>query len=87
MAANISFPDSKLITFPNLETSTYANTYVVGKSLNIRKVYEYTGVDKTTGIYQFRDFNGDGKITLDDRKKEEDYGIRFFGGVNTTTPL
>jgi TonB-linked SusC/RagA family outer membrane protein len=82
--ANMSLPNSKLISFPDIESSSYANTYVVGKSLNIRKVYEYTGIDKTTGIYQFRDFNGDGKITTDDREKNSDFGIKFFGGLSTS---
>lgn len=79
--SNISFPRSKLIEFPNIATSTYANTYEVGKSLNIRKVFEYTGLDPVTGIYQFRDFNGDGKLTEEDRKKTTEYGIKFFGGL------
>lgn len=84
MNANISFPDSKLLEFPDIETSSYANTYEVGRSLNIRKVYEYTGINPVTGIYTFRDFNGDGKITIDDRKKAADYGVRFFGGVGSS---
>ena len=84
MTANISFPSSTLLEFPNIETSSYANTYEVGKSLNIRKVYEYAGIDKATGIYQFTDFNGDGKITVDDRKKTADFGIQFFGGFGNT---
>jgi len=84
MTANISFPSSNLLEFPNIETSSYANTYEIGKSLNIRKVYEYAGIDKATGIYQFTDFNGDGKITVDDRKKTADFGIQFFGGFGNT---
>lgn len=84
MSGNISFPSSKLLEFPNIETSSYANTYVVGQSLNIRKVYEYAGINKTTGVYQFTDFNGDGKITLDDRKKTADFGIQFYGGFGNS---
>ena len=84
MTANISFPSSKLIEFPGIETSAYANTYEVGKPLNIRKVYEYRGIDKATGIYQFTDFNGDGKITIDDRKKTADFGVQYFGGFGNT---
>lgn len=84
MTANISFPSSKLLEFPDIETSSYANIYEVGKPLTIRKVYEYKGIDKATGIYQFTDFNGDGKITVDDRKKTADFGIQFFGGFGNT---
>lgn len=84
ISANISFPDSKLIEFRDIENSTYANTYEVGRPMTIRKVYEYTGIDKENGIYQFRDVNGDGKITLEDRVKTADFGIRFFGGISNT---
>lgn len=84
VSANISFPASKLLEFPNIETSTYANTYEVGRSMNIRKVYEYAGIDPATGIYQFTDMNGDGKITVDDRKKSVDMGIKFFGGLSNS---
>lgn len=84
LQANFSLPKSKLLAFPGIESSAYANTYEVGQSLNIKKVYEYTGIDKSTGIYQFRDFNGDGKITLEDKVKIADYGIRYFGGFNSS---
>lgn len=82
VGANISFPSSKLLAFPGIETSTYANTYEVGRSMNIRKVYEYAGIDPVTGIYQFTDLNSDGKITAEDRKKTADMGVQFFGGLS-----
>ena len=84
MNANISFPNSKLLEFPDIENSSYANTYEVGRSLNIRKVYEYTGINPSTGVYTFRDFNDDGKITIADRTKAENYGVSFFGGFGNT---
>lgn len=81
---NISFPQTKLLAFPNIESSSYSNTYVVGQSMNIRKVYEFTGVNSDTGIYTFTDFNGDGTINIDDRKKVKDFGIQFYGGVGNS---
>lgn len=81
MMVNLSLPQSKLLEFPNIETSSYVNTYEVGKSMNIRRVYEYMGLDPNTGIYQFRDFNNDGKINSSDRKKSVDYGMRYYGGI------
>lgn len=78
---NLSVPNDKLISFPNLESSTYANRYVVGQSINIVKVYEYEGIDKNTGLYTFKDYNGDGAITLvDDAKSIQKIGIKYFGG-------
>jgi TonB-linked SusC/RagA family outer membrane protein len=52
---NISFPSNKLLSYPHLAASTYANTYMEGKSLFIQKLFQYAGVDPQTGIYQFQD--------------------------------
>ncbi|SHH67278.1 SusC/RagA family TonB-linked outer membrane protein [Flavobacterium johnsoniae] len=79
---NISASKNKLISFPGLETSTYANNYVIGSSLNITKVFHYTGLNTQTGIYEFEDVNGDGLITADkDRKTVADLTPKYFGGI------
>lgn len=78
---NLTFARNKLIEFPDLETSTYKNTYQIGEPLNIKKVYHFTGVDPTTGLYTFEDYNGDGKITSnDDRKMIKDLNPAYYGG-------
>ncbi|MYY43974.1 SusC/RagA family TonB-linked outer membrane protein [Elizabethkingia anophelis] len=80
---NLSFPSNKLISFPNLEGSTYSNYYVVGYPTSIVKLYQYEGIDPQTGLYKFKDFNADGKIASpDDNKVVEKLGIQFFGGWN-----
>lgn len=82
---NISFPKNKLVSFPGLAGSTYANTYVIGQPITSVKVYQYEGIDPATGLYRFKDFNGDGKITApDDRQAVENIGVRYFGGWNNT---
>ena len=79
---NISTSKNKLISFPGLEGSTYKNKYVVGEPLNIVKVFEFTGVNPTTGLYDFTDFNGDGLITEnDDMKAIKDLNPQFYGGL------
>ena len=82
-SANFSAPRSKLIAFDNISTTAYANTYVVGESMNLKKVYEYTGVDATTGVYTFKDINNDGKIDVADRTKTVDFGVSYFGGISS----
>ncbi|WP_346864102.1 SusC/RagA family TonB-linked outer membrane protein [uncultured Draconibacterium sp.] len=78
---NISFPDNKLISFPGLEGSTYANQYVIGYPTSIIKVYNYEGIDPETGLYQFTDYNDDGNITSpDDNQIIEDIAVKYFGG-------
>lgn len=55
---NLTFSKNKLVNFPNFENTTYGLTYVIGKSLNIKQLYNLNGVDPTTGVYQFLDRNG-----------------------------
>jgi TonB-linked SusC/RagA family outer membrane protein len=82
---NVTFAKNELLSFPDLDGSVYANQYVLGESLNIRKVYENTGINPLTGVYQFTDFNGDGLITAGaDRKKIVDASPEYFGGVHNS---
>ncbi len=78
---NLSIPRNALVEFPNLEGSTYSNQYVIGYPTTIARVYQYEGIDPATGLYKFKDFNGDGKINSpDDNKAVEKLGVRMFGG-------
>ena len=79
---NISIPKNKLIAFPGLETSTYQNQYIIGESISIRKVYNFTGINPQTGIYEFEDVNNDGIISsIDDAKIVKDFSPSYFGGL------
>lgn len=79
---NIAFSKNKLLSFPNLEGSTYRNQFVIGEALNIRKVYHYTGIDPQTGVFTFEDVNGDGSINALDRQTVKDFNPKFFGGLS-----
>ena len=83
MNLNLSIPRNKLIEFPNLKESTYANRYVVGLPITIQKVYKYTGINKENGLYEFEDVNADGKIDVNDRETAVNVGVDFFGGLST----
>lgn len=79
---NISASRNTLLSFPDLEGSTYQNQYVIGQALNIRKVYNFTGVDPATGLYTFEDVNGDGMLSApEDKQTILDMNPQFFGGL------
>ncbi|HEY0176751.1 MAG TPA: SusC/RagA family TonB-linked outer membrane protein, partial [Pedobacter sp.] len=50
---NLTIPRNKLLAFPNLATSSYANSLVIGQPITITKVYHALGVDPATGLYTF----------------------------------
>ena len=78
---NLSIPKNKLVEFPNIEGSTYANRYIIGQPLSIVKVYNFEGINQQTGIYQFTDFNSDGNISSpDDNLVAKNIGVKYFGG-------
>ena len=82
-SVNLSIPRNKLIAFPGLEGSTYANRYVIGQPVSIVKLYNFEGIDPQTGLYRFTDQNGDGTITApDDNTFTENVGVRYFGGFS-----
>lgn len=80
---NITFSGNKLLSFPGLAGSSYASKYVVGHSLSISKRYKFTGVNPETGLWTFKDENGDNKINAaNDRTTLKQTGQRFYGGFN-----
>ena len=82
---NLTIPKNRLVSFPNLEGSTFANSLVIGEPLNILKLYRNLGVDPETGIHEFEDFNGDGAIASnDDREVIRNLDPEYYGGLNNS---
>ncbi|WP_343748185.1 SusC/RagA family TonB-linked outer membrane protein [Fluviicola sp.] len=80
---NITFPKNKLVAFPDLATSTYANIYEIGSSLNAIKAYTSTGVDPTTGFYVYNDLNNSGTLTAADYTVLGSTDPKYYGGLGT----
>lgn len=79
---NISVPKNRLVKFPGLETSAFANRYIVGQPLTIIQLFKSLGVNPDTGLYEFEDYNGDDIISrLEDSKFIEDFSPKLFGGL------
>jgi TonB-linked SusC/RagA family outer membrane protein len=78
---NLTVPKNKLIAFPDLASSTYSNQYVIGESINIKKLYHFAGVNPQTGVYEFEDVNGDGQLTIADAQTVKDFSPTYYGGL------
>jgi len=81
---SITVPQNKLIAFPGLATSSYANIYAIGQPLSIIKGLQYEGVNSQTGVMQFKDQNGDGVINTSDLVPIGNLDPKFYGGFQNT---
>lgn len=81
---NLTLPNNELMDFPDLERSAYANTLAIGEPLTIRKLYFFNGVNPTTGVYEVRDYNGDGVFNVNDRQSVNFIGQNYFAGLQNT---
>lgn len=79
---NLTIPETELVSFPNIEETSYANIYKVGHPLNIALLYTYQGIDPETGLYVVRDINDDGRLDYEDRVVIEDRTRQFYGGFS-----
>lgn len=88
-SANLSLPKNKLISFPGLASSTYANIYTLGMSTSTLRGFSYAGINDTTGVYQFNTMQG-GKVYVpsalngDNKFILGDVNPRYFGGLRNT---
>ncbi len=78
---NITLPKNKLVSFPDLDSSPYANLYKVGRSLTIVRGYRYTGMNQATGMYTFEDLDGNGLLNSADHQWFDDRDPDFYGGL------
>ncbi|SDL10161.1 TonB-linked outer membrane protein, SusC/RagA family [Pedobacter sp. ok626] len=84
---NISFERNKLLEFPNLELSSYSETYVIGSPLSISpKLFKMMGVNPITGIYEFMDKDGKAATSPDlaVRTERVDMNPDYYGGMGNS---
>jgi TonB-linked SusC/RagA family outer membrane protein len=82
---NLSAQRNKLLAYPGLEGSTYANTLIVGEPLSIGRVFRFAGINPTTGLYEFYTASGSKTSTPDginDKTGTVNLTPEFFGGMN-----
>jgi len=78
---NFSQAKNKLLEYPDLDGSVYANTLLIGEPVTVQRLYHYTGLNPATGTYDFEDVNGDGQLNNLDRTVTADFSPKYFGGV------
>lgn len=86
-AVNLTIGRNKLVAFPGIATSTYANSLIVGESSRMKRYSEFAGVNPTTGVYQY--YSATKNIvsapnSTTDRTYIFDPLPKFFGGFQNT---
>ncbi len=81
---NITTFKNKLLEFAKLKESAYANTYEVGKSINVFRKFEFLGIDPQNGHPIVKDQNEDGRITVSDYISYGSSDASFYGGLGNT---
>jgi len=91
---NISKNSNKLLSFPNIEKTSYYTTYLVGKPISANYAYQYIGIDPVTNFPAYTDFNGVGgtaaptsgfaELGRGDRYYAGTLFPSFFGGITNS---
>lgn len=83
---NITIPKNELTAFPNLASSTYSNSLVIGQPINVIKTFHGLGPNDTTGIYQFATHAGPiyGAPYAADYTTLINVNPKYFGGFQNT---
>lgn len=88
---NITQNRNKLLSFPNIEKSSYYTQYVVGSPISSYYFYQYDGINPATGLPQFADLNKSGALNsgylptgAGDRYYVGTGYPKFFGGLNNS---
>jgi TonB-linked SusC/RagA family outer membrane protein len=79
--ANFTLPYNKLVRYDDLDVSDNAGRYAIGSPIDIKMLYQYTGINPMTGTFTFRDRNNDGRLSFADSYPVR-YGPKFYGGID-----
>jgi TonB-linked SusC/RagA family outer membrane protein len=81
--ANITIPQNRILSYPNISQSGYVGRSPLGSSLTSKYMYHYQGVNPETGIYTFKDLDKNGSLDQND-KSPVFIGQKYFGGIENT---
>jgi len=86
-SGNLTARRNKLVAFPGLATSSYANVLLIGQPISMGRYYQYAGVNPATGLYEFTTASGSQTSSPDyltDRLFIFDLTPKFTGGITNT---
>ncbi|MHA4811098.1 SusC/RagA family TonB-linked outer membrane protein [Flavitalea flava] len=79
---NLTAARNKLLKFPGLSGSSYADRFEIGQPISLLKLYHYTGINSQTGVPEFEDVDHDGQIGFGkDRVTAGTRDPKFYGGL------
>jgi len=91
VSMNGSINKNVLLDYPDIEHSPYATQYFIGRPLNAKYVFHYTGLNPLNGEYSFDDYHRDGILMWnqsvkpgegnDDRYVTLNIDPKFVGGL------
>lgn len=81
---NLSVPRNKLVSYPDIESSSYANRYKIGQPLTGNFLYHFTGLDKESQLPAFLDLNADGLYRSADDRIYTFIGQKAYAGLNNS---
>jgi len=81
----ITLPKNRLLEYPGLASSSFANTYVIGEDLSVYKGYRFLGIDPQTGLPILEDQNKDGVLRFtNDAVVLGKTSPDFYGGLDNS---
>jgi len=80
---NFTRPTNKLVSYPGLDISGFANLYAVGQPLSIKKLFS-TNIDPQSGLYVRKDYTNDGVINANDQYILKFIGRKYYGGLTNS---
>jgi hypothetical protein len=89
---NLTIARNRLVSYPGLASSPYANSLMVGKPLTVQRLFHEIGVNDTTGLYQFASKQGPtyspifyaNDPTANDQNVLLDLTPKFYGGLGNS---
>jgi TonB-linked SusC/RagA family outer membrane protein len=81
---NVSISRNKLLEYPGLASSAYAQTFFIGQPINVVTGYQSTGINPVNGFPTFVDVNNNGTINSADLVPIGNITPKFYGGLQNS---